>query len=372
MSDAQNRLVISLDDLATPSVEARVAELRAAAVPQTVRTVGSPTDAGARRWWRGGIASSAASGLLGGVAGWVISEVLTRPDSPGGPFADDPGLATALFLALFATGLATVMAGWEGIQLRSVRKAMPALARAVPLALIVGAFVGYLVQVVIYEPIIESALRRALAEQSAAASDAVLMNGVRIGRAIGFMVAGSALGLALGAASRSGKRAVNGLLGGAVGGFVGGFMFDAIGTALSADSGTVSRFVALVLTGALAGLAIGLVETARRDHWIEIVSGGMAGKQFILYRDQTTVGSDVSCDVTLIKDPSIAPIHATLVAAGPHLALRAASGAAVTVNGTAVTERQLQDHDLVQVGQTVLRYGARAHATPKLVAPPTA
>ncbi len=224
MSDAQNRLVISLDDLATPSVEARVAELRAAAVPQTVRTVGSPTDAGARRWWRGGIASSAASGLLGGVAGWVISEVLTRPDSPGGPFADDPGLATALFLALFATGLATVMAGWEGIQLRSVRKAMPALARAVPLALIVGAFVGYLVQVVIYEPIIESALRRALAEQSAAASDAVLMNGVRIGRAIGFMVAGSALGLALGAASRSGKRAVNGLLGGAVGGFVGGFM----------------------------------------------------------------------------------------------------------------------------------------------------
>ena len=57
-------------------------------------------------------------------------------------------------------------------------------------------------------------------------------------------------------------------------------------------STTSARITGIAITGLAIGLGIGLVEVARRQHWLEIMTGGMAGKQFILYSSRTTIGAE--------------------------------------------------------------------------------
>jgi hypothetical protein len=189
-----------------------------------------------------------------------------------------------------------------------------------------------------------------------------LSSQLHLPRGVAWSLLGTAAGLGVGIASLKWQRMVNGAVGGLVGGFLGGFLFDYF-TALRLsddDTGLLARAIGLVLTGLLIGLGFGLVELARRQHWLEIVSGGMAGKQFILYSGKTTLGSGGSSDVTLIKDPGVLPQHAVLTQTGQVLTAQAAQpGAPVLVNGIAVVTQQLRDGDMLQVGSTVLRYRNR-------------
>ena len=110
---------------------------------------------------------------------------------------------------------------------------------------------------------------------------------------------------------------------------------------------------------------MGLVETARREHWLEIVSGGMAGKQFILYHQQTVIGSGADCHVTLIKDPAISPQQLQLTQGAAGLTARSLDPQRpAQVNGSAILEHTLADADLLQVGSTVLRYRSKTAAAP--------
>lgn len=357
--DPNAKLVISEDDLAAPEIDQRVEALRAAATPQMVRQVGTASASGGGRV-ASHVGALALAGLIGGAVGWVVSEVLMSPDRPDGPLAGELGLGTAVWTALYAVGLAAVLSGWDGIQARSGAKAGAALARAVPITAIGGAFSGYVAQVAIFEPILDSAYR-------SATSEADLLDAFHLARGLAFLFMAAVVGAALGLASRSGRRAMNAAIGGAVGGFVGGFVFDYVGQVT--DSGGVSRAVALTLTGTLVGLAIGLVEQARKEHWLEIVSGGMAGKQFILYNDRTIIGSSPVCDVTLIKDPHIASEHVVLMSSAQGLRLSTAGPSTTTlVNGQPVQQAVLTDGDLVQVGSSVVRYRQKAQAAPTLVA----
>lgn len=353
-----NKLVISEEELASPEVDERVEALKAAATPQMVRQVGTAPTGGSRV--SSNVGSLALAGLIGGALGWLISEVVSSPDASDQIFGDNLAAGTAFWVALYALGLSGVLSSWEGIQARSGAKAASAMSRAVPAALVGAAVSGWIAQVAIYEPMLESAYQ-------SATSDADMMAAFHLARGLAFMFVGVVVGAALGISSGSGKRAVNGAIGGAVGGFVGGFVFDYVGAAT--DSGGLSRAVALGLTGTLIGLAIGLVENARKEHWLEIVSGGMAGKQFILYNDRTVIGSSPACSVTLIKDPQIAPEHVTLVSSAQGLRMSAMDPSRPTlVNGQPQQQAVLTDGDLVQVGSSVVRYRQKAQATPTLVA----
>lgn len=367
-----DRLVISEEDLASSQVDRRVEELRAAGAPQLVKPVGAPPPAppsGAASWFRTSVGAQLLAGLLGGALGWLLAEIVARPDSLDGPFADDPTMSTIIFVCLFGVGLATVLAGWEGIETRSMQKALPAVGRAIGVVLVGGLVGGFIAQRIIFEPLAEDAIREALRQVFNGASvEQVLEDleaALRIPRAIAFLVVGTAIGVALGAASRTRERAINGALGGAVGGFLGGLLFSFVTT-----DGSVARLVALVITGGAVGAGIGLVEEARKELWLEIVSGGMAGKQFILYHDTTVIGSAPDCHVTLIKDPDLHGHHATLSRGreGPHL--RAAGpDRPFVINGRAATEHRVSDGDQVQLGRTLVRFGMKAEAMPTLAAP---
>lgn len=363
---------ISWDDLSAPDVTQRVSDMQQAQAIPLTRSVGLPPPAqpaGALGWLRGSAGALALAGLVGALVTWGLVELVLQPDSEDPWYGDSGTTGNVLLAVTFAIGLGLTITAWEGVEARSWVKARNAMLRALPYLVGGGAVGGFLTSKVyesMAEDVAEEAMERAIAragseEEALDIYIGYVQDHLHLPRGLAIGMVGLTVGVALGAVSRSSKRAVNGAVGGFVGGFLGGFVFDYI----EVGDGTVSRLVATVLTGVVVGMAMGLIETARREHWLEIVSGGMAGKQFILYGASTSLGSSPTCDVTLIKDPHVAPHQGQLVLQGDVLTARSTDpGFPLSINGRPVGQQALGDNDLIQLGSTVLRYRARAAAVP--------
>ena len=106
--------------------------------------------------------------------------------------------------------------------------------------------------------------------------------------------------------------------------------------------------------GASTGVAIGLVESALKDRWLYVSGGPLAGKQFILYKAQTRIGRDQSNDIYLFKDVAVQPQHAVIELRAGRAVLVAA--APTLISGQSVTQRTLQNGDLIQIGRYSFSY----------------
>lgn len=366
--DDEHRLQISSDDLLTPDVDVRVSQLRGAGAPQTVRAVGAPsgsTLSSNRPWYRLGFVTLGAAGLVGGIVGAILAELIANPDSESHWFGSSEKIGTIVFTAAFAVGLGVILVGWTGIESRSWNKFGRDILKASPF-LLVGAIAGGWLAQVSYEPLIENVFRDALESSSNIEQfENAVKNGIHFPRGVAFALVGGSIGLAFGASKRALRPAINGLVGGLIGGFIGGFTFDFVGDAV--ESGFASRIVAFAITGVLIGVAVGLIEEATKQHWIEIVSGGMAGKQFILFQKSTTVGASPSCGITLIKDPAIAPEHVVLTSTGTALEATSVDiQFPIQVNGMETSRAKLGDGDLLTLGSTIVRYRSKADAMPQI------
>jgi hypothetical protein len=185
------------------------------------------------------------------------------------------------------------------------------------------------------------------------------VGGVDLSRALAHAVSWGVLGLFLavgpGLVMRNGKKLLIGLLGGLLGGLVGGAAFDPI---LVASDAVVSRAVALVLIGVVTGAFTGLIEHAARTGWVKVTAGLIAGKQFILYRNPTFIGSGPECPIYLFKDPAVGRRHAAVHAVPGGFELENLPlGGASMVNGRPVAARaRLRNGDEIQIGSTRLRF----------------
>lgn len=176
---------------------------------------------------------------------------------------------------------------------------------------------------------------------------------IMIARVLGWSVLGLFVGVGQGVGRGSGRRVVNGVIGGTLGGLIAGFLFDPIAKVL--NSGVLSRAVGITILGTAAGIAIGLVEEIRKEAWLSIISGPLAGKQFILYEIRTRIGSSPKCEITLLKDPAIMPEHALIEKqANTHVIL--ALQAPILVNGQVVRQCRLQSGSILTIGSTSLRF----------------
>jgi MFS family permease len=284
------------------------------------------------------------AGLLGAVLGWGLCEPA---------FVDGRGYAGGWGNIWIIPAVITFMCiGFgvaESIVERSVRKALLRGALAVPLGVVLG-FVFQFLANIIYN--LDLGLVAQMGVQSYRNPAAW------IARGIAWAVFGVAGGIVYGIVGQSGKKTKYGIIGGAIGAAIGGMVFDPI--SVVTKGGSLSRAVGFALVGLTTGVAMGFVESALKDRWLYVTSGPLAGKQFILYKALTTMGSMQHCDIYLFKDSNIAPQHAAIAISGSRVQLQAMGPTYIA--GNSVQTRVLQDGDLIQIGKYAFRYKEKHRA----------
>jgi hypothetical protein len=298
------------------------------------------------------VISGLVAGGVGGLLGFILSETLTSPDRPA-TTAAGVEVQGAIWVLIFGLGLGAVLMAWDGITSRSHQKAL----RDAASGAVVGAAAGFIAG------LISQWLYTRLLRHAVSAGDVnAFKRDLLLARAVAWATFGGLLGAGL--AIRGGrKKLLNGLLGGLAGGAAGGLIFQLIDNASTSTDGFGLRLIGLVATGIGIGLAIGLVERVRRDSWLVITGGPMAGKEFILYKDETTLGRDYHCDIVVPKDPSVAPVHVTF--RRDHAGVTTATpstGVVITINGAPVAGGQLRSGDIVGIGVSSLCYQEREPA----------
>jgi hypothetical protein len=183
-----------------------------------------------------------------------------------------------------------------------------------------------------------------------------------MGRAAAWAVAAIPAGIGQGIALREKKVVLNGLLGGVLGGLLGGLLFDPISIIFTSADGkaTLSRGVGFGVIGMMVGLFVGLVEQWTKTAWLLMRAGPLAGKQFVLHRNPTVLGSSPKADVYLFKDDAIEPRHALLHNRGGRFEIEDCETPDGTyVNGNPIRRQILQNGDQIVLGKTVLEFSIR-------------
>jgi Ca-activated chloride channel family protein len=179
-----------------------------------------------------------------------------------------------------------------------------------------------------------------------------------MGRAAAWAVAAIPAGLGQGIALREKKVILNGVVGGVMGGLVGGLFFDPISVVLGqAERATASRAIGFLIIGLAVGLFVGLVEGWTKTAWLFMKAGPLAGKQFVLFRDTTVLGSSPKAEIYLFKDEAIEPRHALIYNRGGRFEIEDCNTRDGTyVNGIPIRRQILNQGDQVLLGKTVLQF----------------
>ncbi len=283
---------------------------------------------------------------VGILVGWLLTEVFGIAGWPAETKAG-ANLHAAIFVSVLGFCFAVIYVGWEHIESANVEGVLESAKRVGPVGAGLGLVAGFLASV-IFLAMLEQAFE--------SGSQGVLY----LARILGWGIFGLGMGVATAAIVQSREKLITGAIGGVAGGAAGGLVFQFVGERVHSD--TFSRLIGLLVIGAGIGLAIGLVETLRRQAWFNIVGGGMTGKEFVLYENETKVGSSPKCEITLIKDSGIQPFHFIITTApnGVRRTITAYQGCAVTINGTPIAQHELRNGDRIGVGATTIAYAERA------------
>lgn len=285
-------------------------------------------------------------GAVGGFLAWAVQEAVFANEGTSSTTQSGVIAEVAIWAAIIGLILGAVLGSAEGITSRVSRKAWLGAAWGAGLGFVGGMIGGAIAQGV----------------YGAAQESGVGSVGTQIAiRALGWGIFGLGVGLAQGGAQRKRRKAINGLVGGAVGGLVGGALFDPIGFAIG--GGAMSRMVALTVLGVAMGLAVSLVEEARKEAWLQVVSGFLSGKQFILYGERTTIGSSPKCDIVLPKDQAVAPVQAVITRNRSGCILSPAA-AGLKIDSVPVERPiRLRSGQRIEVGGSLLLYTERREST---------
>jgi hypothetical protein len=281
-----------------------------------------------------------AAGLLGSLLAWGLCEPAFIDGAGGHRWGNVLMIPAIITFMCIGFGLA------ESLVERSIQKALLRGILALPLGIVLG-FVFDFIANIIYT--IGLSICAEMGVQS------YRNPAVWIARGLGWAVFGAAAGTVYGIVGQSWKKAKYGVIGGLIGAGIGGMIFDPI--SMATKGGSVSRAVGFALVGIATGVAMGLVESALKDRWLYVTAGPLAGKQFILYKAQTSIGSQQQSDIYLFKDSNILAQHALIGISGSRVMFKALGPA--FVGGSPVQTRMLQDGDLLQIGRYAFRYKER-------------
>lgn len=356
MSNAPQRLRLTEDDLFSQRVEAYLEEqqMLARAVPEV-----APQPFIVRVFYSSYFYLSIASGL-GAFIAWALLE----------PFYDDNRMQATGWIALLwfpmVTGFVGIFLGAsEGIMCRNLQRAL--------ISTLVGAGVGFVgglasfiaaAIVFVIMTAIAAAIFTAQHPNPAPGQD---ISGFGflvfiMGRSVAWSIAAIPAGLGQGIALKERKVFLNGLLGAVLGGLLGGLLFDPIGMLFAGRNGTgdLSRAVGFTTIGIMVGLFVGLVEQWTKSAWVLMRAGPLAGKQFIIHRNPTVLGSSPKADIYLFKDAAIEPQHALIHNYGGRYEIEDCNSPDGTyVNGIPVHKQVLKAGDQIVLGKTILEFAIK-------------
>jgi hypothetical protein len=260
-----------------------------------------------------------------------------------------------------AAGVGLLLGAVEGIMCRNAQRALTSAVVGLGIGF-AGGLVSFIAASIIFAIMANLALSFEKNPQPNEMPHGFALLMLMMGRAAAWAVAAIPAGIGQGIALRERKVVLNGLLGGVLGGLLGGLLFDPISLVFTTADGqaTASRGVGFAVIGILVGLFVGLVEQWTKTAWLLMKAGPLAGKQFVLYRNPTVLGSSPKADVYLFKDDAIEPRHALIHNRGGRFEIEDCETPDGTyVNGIPITKRILQPGDQIVLGKTVLEFAIR-------------
>jgi hypothetical protein len=173
---------------------------------------------------------------------------------------------------------------------------------------------------------------------------------------LSFAVLGSFLAVAPGIVMRNRKRLLIGLAGGAVGGAIGGLLLEPFSSLTGIPE--LARLLAMLCIGGITGAATGLFERAARTGWLRVTAGLIAGKQFILYRNPTYIGSAPDCQIYLFRDNKVGRRHAAIhLLQGGRIEIEDLPlGAPTYINRQPIARQRLRNGDQILIGTTTFLF----------------
>ena len=353
MSDESKEVLrISLDDLA--DLETAPIANTASAQTSSVKSYGNlhePADPQILTQEKGSVFLKAwvylgLAGFVGALLGWAIGE---RGFVDGGPAR----WGNTWMLPLIVTAMCVCFAVAESMVERSLRKGVIRVAISLPLGIVLGFILNFIANII---------FQIGIGIGASAGMQTTHNPAFWIIRGLAWAAFGVAGGIVYGIIGRSGKKVGYGALGGAIGAALGGMIFDPISFGVEKyfhhQSGTLSRAVGFTLLGMATGIAMGLVESALKDRWLYVTAGPLSGKQFILYKPRTVMGSAQSCDIYLFKDLEILPAHATLLQKGDRVYIEP-QGPVFMAGQRLQSARMLETGAILQIGRYSFRYQER-------------
>lgn len=292
--------------------------------------------------------------MLGGLVGWAVLE----------PWFDDNqvdvefDVAAVLMFPVVAASVGLFLGAAEGIICRNPLRALKSGAVGTGIGF-VGGLIALVPTGMVFGFMEVIALSLWEDPQPDVMPTGLALLVLMMGRAAAWSIAAIPAGMGQGIALRERKVILNGVVGAVLGGLVGGLLFDPISLILMTSDGqaTYSRAVGFGAIGFFVGLFVGLVEGWTKTAWLLMRKGPLAGKQFILFKDTTALGSSPKADVYLFKDDAIEPRHAQIVNRGGRFEIEDCNTPDGTyVNGIPITRHLLQPGDQIVLGKTVLEF----------------
>lgn len=301
----------------------------------------------------------AVCGGLGAFVAWLILE----PFYDDNAIDDESNLAAALMFPVTAAFIGLFLGAAEGIMCRNGLRALKSSAVSLGVGFL-GGLVALIPTGIVFGILstIAVSMMDELPQDEMVMPTGMALLVLMMGRAAAWSIASVPAGIGQGIALKEKKVIINGLVGALLGGLLGGLLFDPISLILISEDGqaTYSRAVGFVTIGIFVGLFIGLVEGWTKTAWVLMQKGPLAGKQFIIYKDSTVLGSSPKADIYLFKDDAIEPRHALIINRGGRFEIEDCSTPDGTyVNGIPITQTTLQDKDQIVLGKTVLEFSLK-------------
>lgn len=297
------------------------------------------------------------AGGIGALVGWGLLEGKLHEGNIGG---ERNNWAWMILFPTVSAFVGMFLGAIEGVMSRNIPRAL--ISAVVGLAVgFVGGLLALIPTGIVFNLMTELAFQVGKPPQPGQMPRGMTLLLFMMGRGMGWALAAIPVGIGQGIALRQKKIVVNGLLGGVLGGLLGGLLFDPINIMLATPhDASVSRAVGFTIVGVMVGLFVGLVEQWTKTAWVLMKAGPLSGKQFVIYRNPTVVGSAPKADIYIFKDPDIEPRHALLHNRGGRFEIEDCGTKDGTyVNGVPITKQLLKAGDQIVIGKTMFEFSLK-------------